>query len=201
MKYDDYIDRHAPRTPVVFLRLYLGLYFLYRAVVFFSSGMVKREIFDQRLQQLLDFRQLPVLGWYFGLLGKIGTEWLASGVLAIYLMVGISLLFGLHVRLFGIVGCVFLLHCYLFGYLGPVDDALASAQHTLDLRLNEALMVVILVVIWTAAGRRWGVDGMVWRRQLKREFAYGEPPELDPIEAARKQVEKRATTDGPTDRS
>ncbi len=185
MKYDDYIERHAPRPPVVFIRLYLGAYFIYCAVHFFTSGLVHAPVFKSRLQQLLDYGQLPVLGGYFTLLARIPTQTLASFVLAVCLMVGISLLLGLYVRPFGVLGLIFLLHGYFLGYFGPTEvDLSLWSQHTLALRLREILIVTLFVVVWTAAGRTWGVDGMVWRRRLKHQFVYPENPEFDPLHAA-----------------
>ena len=73
MRYDDYIERHAPGLPVVFLRLYVGLYFLYCAVTFFSRGTVGTAVFNQRLQELLTFGQLPLFGAYFKMLAGIPT--------------------------------------------------------------------------------------------------------------------------------
>ena len=181
MKYDDYIERHAPRLPVVFIRVYLGVYFVYCAVIFFTSGLINTEHFDARLRQLLSYGQLPLFGAYFRLLARFHTEVLASMALAIYLMVGISLLLGLRVRTFGVLGAVFLLHGYLLGYLGPLGDPLLQAQHTLSLRLHEVLLVTMVVMIWTSAGRTWGVDGLVWRRRLRHEFVYPENPELDQL--------------------
>lgn len=202
MKYDDYIERHAPRLPVVFLRLYLGFYFLYRAVTFFTSGTVGREVFNQQLQQLLSFRQIPVLGAYFRMIAGIRTELLASALLAVFLMAGISLVLGLHVRLFGVLAWLYLLHRYFLGYLGPsaVDSTTLLTQHTLALRLNEALMVGILVVVWTSAGRTWGVDGLVWRRRLKREFAYPSEPEPEPEQTAGQDEEDPLPTEPTRDK-
>ena len=200
MRYDDYIERHAPGLPVVFLRLYVGLYFLYCAVTFFSRGTVGAAVFNQRLGQLLAFGQLPVLGAYFKMLAGIPTDFLASAMLAVFLMVGMSFILGLHVRLFGVLAWVFLLHRYLLGYLGPADaDAVLTDQHTLTLRLIEALVVAILVIIWTSAGRRWGVDGMVWRRRLRREFAVPENPELDPLKSADSTEKSDTSTGEPTE--
>lgn len=187
MRYEDYIARNAPGKPVVFLRLYLAGYFIYRAATFFTSGMVGSEFFDARLQQLLDYRQLPVIGSYFKLLGGIPAEVLASAILATCLIVGMSMLLGLHTRLFGSLGLVFLVHGYLLGYLGPSADQQALiAEHTLALRLHESLIVGMVVVMWASAGHAWGVDGLVWRRRLKREFAYPENPKLDPVQAVEK---------------
>lgn len=98
MRYDDYIERHAPGLPVVFLRLYVGLYFLYCAVTFFSRGTVGTAAFNQRLGQLLAFGQLPVLGAYFKALAGIPTDLLASAMLAVFLMVGMSFILGLQDR-------------------------------------------------------------------------------------------------------
>ena len=196
MRYDDYIERHAPGLPVVFLRLYVGLYFLYCAVTFFSRGTVGTAAFNQRLGQLLAFGQLPVLGAYFKALAGIPTDLLASAMLAVFLMVGMSFILGLHVRLFGALAWVFLLHRYLLGYLGPADGvAVLADQHILTLRLIEALAVAILVVVWTSAGRRWGVDSLVWRRRLRREFAYPENPEFDQIVRFGREYRKQANSE------
>ena len=200
MRYDDYIERHAPGLPVVFLRLYVGLYFLYCAVTFFSRGTVGTAAFNQRLGQLLAFGQLPVLGAYFKALAGIPTDLLASAMLAVFLMVGMSFILGLHVRLFGALAWVFLLHRYLLGYLGPADGVAALAdQHTLTLGLIDVLAVAILVVVWTSAGRRWGVDSLVWRRRLRREFAYPENPEFDPLTSADSPEKSGASTGEPTE--
>ncbi len=194
MRYEDYVDRNAPGMPVVFLRLYLAGYFGYRAATFFTSGMVGSELFDARLQQLLDYRQLPVIGSYFDLLSGIPAEALASAILAVCLMVGMSMLLGLHTRLFGLLGLAFLVHSYLLGYLGPsADQQTLVAEHMLALRLHESLIVGMVVVLWASAGRTWGVGGLGWQRRLKREFAYPENPKLDPIQAAEKNKEDGGT--------
>ena len=182
MRYETYVERHEPRWPVVIIRLYLGVFFLAKAVLFITEGLVNARNFEARLVPLLEFGQIPGLDHYFRLLARAPSVAQATIVLAAYLMIGIALLLGLYVRPAGILAVIFLLHRYFFGFLGPADPLLRPG-HTLSLRLVELLILLMLVMIWTAAGRKWGLDGIVWRRQLKREFTWPDNPNTDPLAA------------------
>lgn len=189
MKYEDYVERKAPRLPVVLLRISLGAYFLVAAATFVGSGMIRGGTFSQTLAARLAGAQLPLVGSYFRAVSHIQSDVLVPTlVLAVFILTGLALILGLYTRTFSVLAILVLLHPYLLSFYAPGDPASWSAHQT-GMRLYEVLMVALVVVTLSSAGRTWGVDGLVWRAQLKREFpAQPEPGETRAVRPAPRSV-------------
>lgn len=127
------------------------------------------------------------------------TQWVlpygtASGsiIVALEFIIGGCLILGLGVRLTSLLGMVLTgVETLVFGcgpHAAPVSaQAETSAQavrpglelHTKELGLYGLLFLVLMVFLFTGAGRSLGLDGFLWRRRTRR-LAPGKKPAAEP---------------------
>ena len=128
------------------------------------------------------------------------TQWVlpygtAAGsiIVAVEFVIGGFLILGLGVRLMSLLGMVLTgVETLVFGWslsaapVSPQGEAGAQVVrqglelHTQELGLYGLLFLVLLVFLFTGAGRSLGLDGFLWRRRTRR-LAQGKEPAAEPL--------------------
>ena len=165
MSGDEVIRRGTPRWTTALLRIATGYVMIavgvHRLLLWLEDHAVLTKTFER-------LRGLEQLGWFDRYLSEaIGrlAEYDAFSYLlmAAPMLLGLSLLLGFLTRLSASLGILLVLHTYFITFhSGNVYQALFC-------QMQIAVLVVLLL---SAAGRTFGIDGVLWRRRVRKRFAH-----------------------------
>ena len=157
------IARKSPRWPMVLLRLFAAYYLIFIGVLNWQATVDSQEFVRTELARLQSNRQFE---WFQAYLDRVISRvsdsdvfvWLVIGG---PLLVGALLALGLLTRLSSLVAIVLVLHVALVQY---------HAADAYQLLFFEMQLAVLLVILLSASGRRFGLDGIFWRRRMRRKY-------------------------------
>lgn len=144
---------HSLRLSMLFLRLALGLNFLYLGWT---------TLFDRSLGFGLRGQSFGSL--YFWLNAANSISWLPTVAAWVFLIAGICLILGLFTRLTSLIAIAFVLAGYL--------PTISFAHFNFSQLVNEELIIVfcLLVLIFGRAGTYFGIDKFLrWSRKHKEQ--------------------------------
>ncbi len=138
--------------PLSFLRLYLGYYFISRAVERFDGDFLLQPRLASAINTWLPQSNAP--DWYRSLVQTVVLpQWQIFSYTITYaeLLIGISFLIGFAVRPMAILGMFLMIN---FIYISSPDVA----------DLYKVLLVTFLAMAWLGAGRCFGLDYFFFKR-------------------------------------
>ena len=141
---------HSLRLAIFFLRIALGLNFVYLGWTALFAHSLESGVREQSLPSL------------YGWLGSPNSvAWLPTVAAWAFLVIGICLIFGFLTRLASFVGMVVVLASYL-----PTINFAAFAVAQL---INDELIVFfcLLILVFGKAGHYVGTDKFLWRKRHK----------------------------------
>ncbi|MCC7403116.1 MAG: DoxX family membrane protein [Bdellovibrionales bacterium] len=139
--------------PIAFLRIYMGYFFLQRALERLNSEFLVQPILSRSIDEWLPISTAPE--WYKDLLETIVVpNWKVFAYLITYseFVIGISFLLGFLVRPVAILG-VFLTINFFYNTGAAVAD------------LHRVFLTIFIVMWWVGAGRCMGFDFFFYKRR------------------------------------
>lgn len=139
--------------PIAFLRVYMGYFFLERALERFDGDFLVQPMLSRSIDEWLPISTAPE--WYKDILERVVVpNWKVFAYLVTYteFLIGISFLIGFLVRPVALLGV--LLTINFFYNTGPsVAD------------LHRMFLAVFIIMWWVGAGRCMGFDYFFYKRQ------------------------------------
>jgi len=195
MTSEEIIAKKCPKWPMVLLRLFMAYYLIFIGVMNWQATLENREFLQEKLKTLQKVEQFPWFQTYL----DAAVNRISDSDFFVWLMIGGPLLLGamlglgLLSRLSALAAILMVLHLALIEY---------HSADTVQLLFYEMQLVVLLVIFFSAAGRKFGLDGIFWRHRLQRKYDAGgkegarksEAPDVtepQPIPLAKGPVKKR----------
>jgi len=139
--------------PIAILRVYMGYFFLERALDQFNGDFLVQPILSRSIDEWLPISTAPE--WYKDILESVVVpNWKVFAYLVTYteFLIGVSFLIGFLVRPFALLG-VFLTMNFFYKTGSLVTD------------LHHVILAVFIVMWWVGAGRCMGFDYFFYKRQ------------------------------------
>jgi uncharacterized membrane protein YphA (DoxX/SURF4 family) len=165
------MPNHAPAKTLAAVRIATGVFFLYFGEYKLADSVFASTSFPQ--QWLKEFISQGAVSFYAAFLQKVVLPhhvFFGYAVGAVESFIGISLVFGLWVRAASVLGVLHMINLTLATWWEPGHNV--PRWRYLGNELDHLPLLFLFLIFFTAkAGRTWGLDGVLHRRQrLKSNF-------------------------------
>ncbi len=187
MTSEEYIARKAPGWPVTLFRVFMGCYFLCVGWLQFSQWRIEPEaITDTYLKMTARGTQLVWFRQYLDhTIAHIQDHSLFTWVLLSALgLLGLSLVLGFLTRTSCAFGILLLLHIYLVRF---------SQADLRTMLLMQLQMASLALLMFSGAGRTFGLDGVFWRKRMRKRLDLEIPPGKPSPKPSPKSIDDEVT--------
>jgi len=165
------MPNHAPAKTLAAVRIATGVFFLFFGEYKLADSVFASTSFPQ--QWLKEFISQGAVSFYAAFLQKVVLPhhvFFGYAVGAVESFIGISLVFGLWVRAASVLGVLHMINLTLATWWEPGHNV--PRWRYLGNELDHLPLLFLFLIFFTAkAGRTWGLDGVLHRRQrLKSNF-------------------------------
>jgi uncharacterized membrane protein YphA (DoxX/SURF4 family) len=162
---------HAPAKTLAAVRIATGIFFLFFGEYKLADPVFARTSFPQ--QWLKEFISQGALSFYAAFLQKVVLPhhvFFGYAVGAVEAFIGVSLVLGLWVRAASILGVLHMINLTLATWWEPGHNV--PTWRYFGNELDHLPLLFLFLIFFTAkAGRTWGLDAVLHRRQrLKSNF-------------------------------
>ncbi|HLK32817.1 MAG TPA: DoxX family protein [Terriglobales bacterium] len=159
---------HAAAKTLAAVRIATGVFFLFFGEYKIADSVFARTTFPQ--QWLQEFISQDAVSFYAVFLQKLVLPhhvFFGYAVGIVELLIGLSLVLGLCVRPVSLVGALYMINLTLATWWGPGHNV--PAWRYLGAELDHLPLLFLFLIFFSAnAGRSWGLDGMLHRRQRRQ---------------------------------
>ncbi len=165
------MPNHAPAKTLAAVRIATGVFFLYFGEYKLADSVFASTSFPQ--QWLKEFISQGAVSFYAAFLQKVVLPhhvFFGYAVGAVESFIGTSLVFGLWVRAASVLGVLHMINLTLATWWEPGHNV--PRWRYFGNELDHLPLLFLFLIFFTAkAGRTWGLDGVLHRRQrLKSNF-------------------------------
>ncbi len=165
------MPNHAPAKTLAAVRIATGVFFLFFGEYKLADSVFASTSFPQ--QWLKEFISQGAVSFYAAFLQKVVLPhhvFFGYAVGAVESFIGISLVFGLWVRAASVLGVLHMINLTLATWWEPGHNV--PRWRYFGNELDHLPLLFLFLIFFTAkAGRTWGLDGVLHRRQrLKSNF-------------------------------
>src|SRR5512146_2728885 len=165
------MHNHAPAKTLAAVRIATGVFFLFFGEYKLADSVFARTSFPQ--QWLKEFISQGAVSFYAAFLQKVVLPhhvFFGYAVGAVESFIGIALVLGLGVRAASVLGALHMLNLTLATWWEPGRNV--PTWRYFGNELDHLPLLFLFLIFFTAkAGRTWGLDGVLRRRnRLKANF-------------------------------